>query len=278
MIAPIVYILYFYQAKFTKRNAVIFGSGLTFLLYLHFLCGYEYVTTFAIMVVAVALAKLVIDKHNLKKNLFSLSLIGASPIIAMMLAFSTHILALSQQTGSIAKSVEVVKNRAEDRTVHAEYYTQYAYVSLNFVANDFYGASNEYLKYDRLKDSNSIPIAIIVAYAAHLLLPVVNTPFLSGVFASYAHSFAAFLGILLLLYVYRKKWVSKRRSQEVKGLYVGLIVGLAGYFSWLVFAYSHSLVHAHINGILMYLPTALFGFMILGLYIEFLIKKYIQRK
>jgi hypothetical protein len=41
-----------------------------------------------------------------------------------------------------------------------------------------------------------------------------------------------------------------------------------GYLSWLILARSHSLVHAHINGILLYLPFALFGYIIIGLYLQ----------
>lgn len=278
MVAPIVYILYFYKSRASNAQHLIFLGGLTALLYLRFLCGYEYVTTLAIMVIATSLYVLTLEKTNIKELLKRVVWIGAAPVLAFVLAFSTHVLSLNQQTGSTVKSIEIIKNRAQERTVNAEYYTKYAYQSLEDVANDFYRISNEFVKYDKLKDNGSIPMAVIVAYAAHMLLPVVHIPILSGVFASYSQSFLAFIFALFLLYKFRNKWVSKKQEQKVRSLYIATAVGTAGYFSWLVFAYSHSLVHAFINGILMYLPAALFGFIIIGLYIEFLINKYIHRK
>lgn len=278
MITPIVYILYFYTPSLSRKTHSWFLAGLALLLYLRFLCGYEYITTFTIMVVSVTLYELILSGMKYKSILKRIALVGLMPFVAFMLTFSTHVLSLNQQTGSTSKSIEIIKNRAQDRTINSQVYTQYAYMSLDYAANDFYKASNEYIKYDKIKDSGSVPVAILVAYTAHLLLPVVHTSILSGVFAAYAQSFSVFIIILVLLYRYRAKWVSKKQAQQVRALYVAATVGLAGYFSWLIFAYSHSLVHAHINGILMYLPTALFGFIILGLYIEFLIKKYIRRK
>jgi hypothetical protein len=278
MIAPIVYILYFYKPGLSKRNLTLFMGGLTLLLYLRFLCGYEYITTIAIMVVSVALYKLVLADIKYKTIVKNIILIGLTPVIAMALAFSTHVVSLNQQTGSTTQSIEIIKERAQDRTVNAEAYAKYAYLSLADVANDFYKTSNEYIKYNKIKDNGSVPLAIVVADTAHLLLPVIHTPILGGVFAMYAQSFAMFIVTLLLLYIYRAKWVKREQIKQINSLYAATAVGLIGYFSWLVFAYSHSLVHAFINGILMYLPTALFGFIIIGLYVEFLIKKYINRK
>jgi hypothetical protein len=272
MVAPIVYILYFFKTSFQKKEGVLFFSGLILLLYLRYLCGYEYVTTITIMLIATSLYFLMMSKSKFKKISQTIILFVLSSLVALLLAFSTHVLSLNQQTGSLHKSIEIIKNRAEERTLNTQGYTKYAYLSLEYVAKDFYKTSNEYFKYDGVKENGSVALAGLIALLAHLLLPIVHTPFLGGVFEVYAQSFIVFLCLLLVIFIYRKRWVSKKYTLHVKSLYTSLVIGVLGYASWFVFAFSHSLVHAFINGILMYLPAALFGFIIIGLSVDSILK------
>lgn len=278
MVAPIVYTLYFYKPSLSRRGLSYFLAGLTFLFLLRYLCGYEYITTLTVMVVSVISYELIVNSTDRGRAIRHAILVALASAIGIFFALTIHVFSLNTQTGSTAKSIETIKSRAQERTVNSKNYTQYAYMSLNYVANDFYKTSNEYLKYEKMEKTQSIPLAVVVAYAAHLLLPVLHLPVLNGVMAGYVQSFIGFIVLLSLLYYYKDKWVERKRYRQVLALYGATCVGMVGYFSWLVFAYSHTLVHAHINGILMYLPTALFGFIIIGLYIEFLINKYIHRK
>ena len=278
LIAPLVYTLFLYRTNLTKRRAILFFLGLGILLYIRYLCGYEYITTITIMVVAAVIYWLVVGRVKSKVFIQQSVLILAVSVIAFGLSLITHVAALNTYTNSTSKSLNIIKQRAEERTINADKYTQYPYMNLKNLANDHYEITNGYFNYEKRMEGGSVLWATFVAISTYLLLPVVHLPitFVNS-FGEYIQSMLFVGVILLLLYLYRSKWVERKQLLRVTALFAATAVGFIGYLSWLVLAYSHSLVHAHINGILMYLPTALFGFMIIGLYIEFLIKKYVQK-
>jgi ABC-type multidrug transport system fused ATPase/permease subunit len=274
-ILPLVYVLYFYGRDFSTRKTIIFWTGLGVILYLRYLCGYEYITTITIMAMAAVAYWLFIHKAKRIDFIKQIVLVGAISVVAFSAALATHVMSLNVYTGSTSKSLEIIKNRAQERTLNADKYKQYPYMNLEALAPDHYRVTNTYIDYQGRMESGSRLWAGIVAFSTYLLLPVVHLPIsFSGVFGLYAQSMIVFVIMLVWLYKTRQKWVAKKISRQTTALFLAAAIGLVGYVSWLVFAYAHSLVHAHINGILMYLPFALFGYMIIGLFIEFLVAKF----
>lgn len=279
LIAPIVYVLYFYKLKAPRKEMIIFWTGLFVLLYLRYLCGYEYITTITVMIVATAGYTLALAGVRVKKFVREAILIGLVSAVAFGAALVTHIAALNVSTGSTEKSVSIIKQRAQERTLNAGKYVDYPYANLEFLASDHYKVTDTYVHYDKLKATGSRVWATLVALSTYLLLPVVHLPIIvPGSFSIYLQSTTMFTIVLFILYVKREKWVAKEYRARVRALFVAASLGLIGYLTWLIFGYSHALVHAHINGILIYLPYALFGFMIIGIYVEYLINRFIKKQ
>ncbi len=269
MIAPFVYSLYYYRVGQPTKATVVFWSVIGVLLYLRYLAGYEYITTLTLMVFAAMAYVLYLNKAKLKAYAKTAALTIGVSLIALIAAMGTHIGALTVYTGSVNASVQKIAQRAEERTVTGDKYTAYPYMNLKSIAPAFYEATDGYANYEKRAESGSLAAAILVNTATYLLIPVIHIPVkFSEPFGLYIQSTAVFLIILGALFVTRKMWMTKKQIRETEALYVGLVLGLAGYLSWLIFGFSHSLVHAHINGILLYLPSALFGFIILGLFTQ----------
>lgn len=278
LILPFVYVLYFYRQDTSRRGTILFWAVLGFLLYLRYLCGYEYITTITVMVMAAAAYVLYVHGAKLKELGKQVLMIGLVSMLAFVLAIVTHVGALNMSTGSTSASISIIVNRAKERTVNSGQYLEYPYANLRILANDYYRVTNTYFGYEKRMEEHSKVWATLVAFSTYLLLPVVHLPIaFTPSFALYSQSMVVFLGLLVALYVSRKKWATKKSEKQIIALFFGSAVGLAGYASWLIIGYSHSLVHAHINGILMYLPFALFGYMIIGLYIESLVTKFLKK-
>lgn len=275
LVLPLVFALYYYRLKSTKKRMLLFWLILGILLYLRYLCGYEYITTLTIMIVAAISYYLYIGGSKTKVYIQQSIIVGVVSFLAFGAALVTHVGALNAYTGSTGKSVSIITQRAADRTSNADQYLKYPYENLKGLASDYYKVTDTYVHYDKQMESNSKPLATLVALSNYMLLPVIHLPIsFAASFSLYAQSMGMFVVLLALLYVMRKKWIPKRLSTQIRALYLAFAIGLLGYFSWLMLGYSHSLVHAHINGILMYLPFALFGYVIIGIFIESVIGKF----
>lgn len=271
-ILPIVFILYYYRSESSKKRTLIFWLILGLLLYLRFLCGYEYITTITIMVAAVVFYCLYMNKAKFKDYLRQTILIGLVAVSAFVAALATHVVSLNSYTGSTHKSLDIIAQRAEERTINSDKYIQYPYQNLKGLLPDYYKITDTYLRYEDHMESGSRKWAMLTAFSNYMLLPIVRLPVsLAPLFSVYIQSLLSFILLLTVLFVKRKSWVPKKLYREASALYLALSIGLLGYFSWLILGYSHALVHAHINGILMYLPFALFGYVVIGLFVEYLV-------
>gem|GEM_PF-5843075 len=271
-IAPFVFALYKYRLHESRKSALVFWSILGSLLYLRYLCGYEYITTFTIMTVAVVVYFLYMGKAKRVDYYRQIAISCMVSVLAFGAALATHVVALNSYTGSTGKSIDIVMKRAQERTVNGDKYLQYPYMNLKNLASDYYRTANTYVNFDDRVASGSKLWSISAAITNYLLLPVVSLPLnTTGPLTLYIQSTVAFITALAVLYIKRDTWVNKKINRSVKGLYLAMSVGLVGYLSWLVLANAHSLVHAHINGILMYLPFALFGYVVIGVFVEYFI-------
>ena len=273
MVAPFLYVLMFYKSMHAKQlHPVIFWGGLFVLLYLRLLCGYEYVTSFAIAVFAGMVPYLYESKSRVltygKQALITICI----ALLAFGAALTTHVVSLAHSTGSIFSAMNIVKTRALERTVKGSEYTQYAIQGLKTNMPVVYSIANSYVHLD--EKQQSMKWAIVASALNYLFMPIVLIPLqFTQPVGVFAQSFIVNVLLLTIIFVYRKRLFEKKRLQTIEGLSLGALVGLGAYMSWLVLASSHSLVHAHINGILMYLPYALFAFTIMGITLQTVITR-----
>lgn len=266
LFAPVVYILYFYRHKTSVSYKVKFFAGLALLLLARYLCGYEYASTITIMLMAVIGYFLYVNNEKLKTYAKVFFVTGAVSVISFALAMGIHVLSLNSYSGSTKNSIQIIKDRASERTASSDEFLGYAFDGTKASLRDHYTITDTYFHYQAIKDKKSVSVAIMFSAINYALLPVVNLPFaLSQPFATYAQSTILFMLILGLIYYKKDKLFNKKQLKNINGLYVSFVIGLIGSFSWFVLANSHSLVHAHINGILFYLPSAIFGFAIVGI-------------
>lgn len=271
-IAPFIFTIYYFKIKNSRKELILFWLGLWILLYLRYLCGYEYITTITVMIFAAISYSLYLKKSKLRFYVKQIILAGTISVLAFVAAIATHVVALNIYTGSISKSISIITKRAEERTVNSDAYLEYPYMNLKFLVGDYYKISNTYVDYADRQASGSKAWSTLTAFSNYMLLPIVNLPInLASPFSLYIQSMLFFIIYLSVLYAGRRRWLVNKSERQIRALYVGLVVSLVGYFSWLILAYSHALVHAHINGILMYLPFALFGYIVVGLFIESII-------
>jgi hypothetical protein len=269
LILPFVYVLYAYKYDAHRKRQILFWGGLVALLYLRYLCGYEYITTITIMVAAAVVYYLFLAKGDRKMYVQQIALVFAASFLAFALAIGTHVMTLRTEAGSISGAASIIKDRAMTRTTQADKYLTYPIMGLKSNLNEYYQTANSYLDFDGRSQHRSQLWAAVASLMNYALMPVVNIPVtLNQPFATYIQSLTAFVAVLVFLYVTRARWVERARRREVDALFLGAAAGLVGLLSWLVLARSHSLVHGHINGILLYLPFALFGFTIIGLFLE----------
>lgn len=281
MFIPIVYVLYYFNPNQLRRGGGgwVFFTVLGLLLYVRYLTGYEYLTTFTILPFAVMVYFLYMHSEPLKSYVKAALGVGLVSGAAFAMALGTHVISLNSQTGSTKQSVEIIKKRMNERTTSSEKYSRYAYYGLNATESDVYQITNTYIDYDSRMEGGSILLATMVSWFNYALLPVVNVPVtFNSPFGLISQSLASLVVLLIAIFTFRHKLgLKKQKLRQMTGLYLSLVIGFAGFFSWLVAAHAHSLVHAHINGILFYLPFALIGFMIIGLTLEAALGKYARK-
>lgn len=272
MFLPVAYVLYAFRPDRLKpgRGALVFFVGLVLLLYIKYLAGYEFLTAFTILPIALMSYSLYVNGESLKSYIKATLAVGLVSLVAFGAALTTHAVSLNPLTGSMSRSVAVIRQTAKERTTESKKYTSYAYYRLKDTANDVYQITNTYLDYDTREKGNSIILSEVVSLFNYAILPIVNVPIaFNSPFGVLLQSNALFVMILAFIFVSRRRLgLSEGRLRALRGLYLALLIGFAGFASWLLLARAHSLVHVHINGIMLYLPFALVGYMIVGIALE----------
>ena len=279
MFAPLLYVLYFYKSQFVRNKAILFWSGAFVLLYIRYLNGYEYVSAFTIMVAAAVAYVSYLSKQNMKEYIKQFALVFVVSLFAFIAAFGTHIYGLNQHTGSTRLSVDLIKKRANDRLGNTEAYLRFPYSNFSNHHNELYRVGNYYFDFDSQKENSTETGAYAVALTDYALLPVIKLPLnLSRPFADIVQSFAFFIIVMTIMYRKRKKWVPRASLRQVEAAFLAGGLGALSIISWMVLARSHSLVHSHINGIMLYYPFGIFAFIIFGSYARFAFKRYTRKK
>ncbi len=269
MVLPFIYTLYAYDRSARLSRQLLFWAGLAVLLYLRYLCGYEYITTITIMVAAAVLYHLYMLKSTKRVYAKQVAIVFSVSIVSFVAAVGTHIYSLASYAGSTGQAVAVIKQRALERTTRSGEYLAYPVSGLKSNLPDHYAIANSYIDFESHIRKPSQSWSSLASLMNYVFMPLIGVPVaLSQPFATYSQSLAVFVITLSLLYIGRRKWVTAERARAVNGLFLGAAVGFLGYLSWLVLARSHSLVHGHINGILLYLPFAFFAYTLIGAYLS----------
>lgn len=264
MIAPILFTLYAYKVKAKESSRILFWVGIFLLLYARWLCGYEYVTTITLAVFATTTLYLYEASSSVKQYFKEALTTCLVAVLAFSAALGTHILNLSSYTGSTQSAVKIVKERALERTLRGEEYTKYASLGLKSNLSEIYVVADGYIHFE--KKQGSLFWAVVAAAINYLFMPVLNLPLaLKEPLGALVQSMLIFITILAVVYIKRHRLFAKKALRQAEALLLSSAIGLCGYLSWLILASSHSLVHAHINGILQYLPFALFGYIVMGM-------------
>ncbi len=278
MFLPLIFTLFFYRYKTKKKYQVTYSITLGVLLFLRFLNGYEYVTSITIMIAAAVGYFLYMENKQLNDYIKEFAKVFAVTLVAFSSALGVHIAALQGSTGSISKSVGIIKSRAVERSTASASYLIFPYGNLKHMAPDVYELGDYYVDLDDKSRSSSELWSNSVAILNYALLPVFRLPVgLTQPFSTLIYSVTMFAIVLSIICLKRGSLFAKKRIRQIEALYVSCAIGFIGFLSWLVLARSHSLVHAHINGILLYLPFAIFGYMILSIYFHKIIRRAIRR-
>lgn len=289
---PLVYTLYFYKSPdASKKYRVYFFCGLALLFCLKFLTNYEYITNYLIMIIAIVGYFLYSLKPKVKVYIKEVLLVSAVVVAGFVTALILHMSALAILYGSPQQALEVLSGKVVRRTSGDTETTTTVnpYRNLKSTAPEVYEVIDEYIELDERREARealNVPpsfkqrvVDSLVSIINYASLPVVSIPLvLKEPFGTYIQSFAVFLLVLSILFMTRHKWVRQRKDRvTVDALFVSLAISFVGYISWHIAAHNHSLIHPHLNGSTMYIPLALIGYVVIGIYLKNLFSKKLPK-
>ena len=254
---------------FKDKNKLWIFYGLVWAsLFIKFLNGYEYASTL-VFSVFVAIVFYEMREHTTK--LFALwreaLLVFLVGVLALISAISLNVIGLYGHAGDMKSAFSLVMSRADDRSSPDEY-KGYAISSLKRTVPDVYAALDRVYNLEQLKDGNghTLKYAFISALN-YLMLPAVSIPVVMREPIGTMLQSVMFIGLMsYVCLLYLKRAYSDKTT--VRQLTYAYWLSLLGAVSWLILMPGHSLVHAHINAIVFYVPYLLFCYIILGLSLQ----------
>jgi hypothetical protein len=284
---PLIYTLYFYKYSSIKKYKILFYLGLTIVFCLKALTNYEYITTIAFMIFAVIAFNLYKDRMNYTAYIKEFLIASAAIVVGLFSAFAVHASAIARYNNeSFSQGIEIIYSSAIRRSAGNEYSIVGVnpYWGLNKTLPEIYELLDEYIDMDKAnEDYNNLSSrqgnlqGNAISILNYVLLPVVKLPLmLPYPFAIFFQSFGALLLLLAVLWKARKKVIKDENAlRSLEALYVAVIISFIGYLSWQILARNHTLVHPHLNGFTMYIPFALFSYVIIGVYLSKFIKMHL---
>jgi len=91
LLLPIVYVLYGFPSAKNNKGKLLFWALLAVLLYIRFLCGYEYITTITFMVAALVAYHLYMQKSTVGTYIRQMTIVGIVAVMSFAAALGTHI-------------------------------------------------------------------------------------------------------------------------------------------------------------------------------------------
>lgn len=267
---PLVFTLFYYKRPQINKGYALFLGGLFVLFLLRFLNGYEF--TPEVILAPVAALGYLVYKHDaslvrLAKEGMVICVVGG---LAFLCAFGANYYQIYKQVGDSSRAFGLIEERAFQRTADDSVYRGYVYSGLNATLPDVYTGINNYLDLDAEAVRKPPLITDALSVLNYALLPVINTPvLLKEPLYTILNSFTALVLVAWLAIRKLKRRMSRTNLQiKYQALSRTLWLGLGGSLSWLVLGHAHSLAHAHIDGIIFYLPFALFAYVAIGIWAE----------
>lgn len=272
MFLPFIFGFLFYQYFREKKKLLIFYVVLGTLFFVKLLNGYEHVSTMLVSAfVPVVFYEILENQRQLKVYMLAALRVLGVGVVALGMAITLNTITLTSYYGSTSKAFSMVMGRVEYRAASNLDEMQAAVVwGFEDTSPELYKLIDHYYDLDALKEGNGSPIK----YAAlsvlnYAVLPAITIPLVfHEPFGSIIQSIA-FLVIVTcftLLYLNRRAVKSSARDRRmIRALTWAYYIGLAGSISWLVLMPGHAYPHAHLNGIIFYMPTILLSFIILSL-------------
>ena len=279
MFAPFAFAFLSYSYCKSSKKMWLFYLGETILLFLKLLGGYEYISTIAISVlVPIIFFELVNNKQKVIKLWKHAVMTCVVVVVAFVGAYATNFMALSDYYHSSDIALKMINERASERGLSGiRKMRAHAIGNLKTLLPESYTFADRFINMEELaKDKGSTYQYLAINAVNYILLPALSLPLsLKGVFGEIVQSVLVWVlvGYLVLFYL-------KRRHPSFKyyrSFLWSLHISLAGALSWLILMPGHALPHAHINGIVFYMPPLLFVYMVVGLYIGNIVKKRRKR-
>lgn len=279
MFAPFVFAFLCYSYCKSSKRLWLFYLGEAILLFLKLLGGYEYISTIAISVfVPIIFFELVNNKQKVISLWKHAVMTCVVVVVAFVGAYVTNFMALSDYYHSSDTALKMINERASERGLSGiRKMRTHAVGNLKMLLPESYKFVNRFINMDELaEDRGSTYQYLAINAGNYVLLPTLSLPLsIKGVFGEIVQSILVWVlvGYLVLFYL-------KRRHPSFKyyrSFLWSLHISLAGALSWLILMPGHALPHAHINGIVFYMPLLLFVYMVVGLYIGNIVKKRRKR-
>ena len=279
MFAPFAFAFLSYSYCKSSKKMWLFYLGETILLFLKLLGGYEYISTIAISVfVPIIFFELVNNKQKIIKLWKHAVMTGVVVVIAFVGAYVTNFMALADYYHSSDTALKMINERASERGLSGiRKMRTHAVGNLKTLLPESYEFANRFINMEELaEDKGSTYQYLAINAGNYVLLPALSLPLsIKGVFGEIVQSILIWVlvGYLVLFYL-------KRRHPSFKyyrSFLWSLHISLAGALSWLILMPGHALPHAHINGIVFYMPLLLFVYMVVSLYIGNIVKKRRKR-
>ncbi|QJU08782.1 hypothetical protein FBF28_04485 [Candidatus Saccharibacteria bacterium oral taxon 488] len=279
MFAPFAFAFLSYSYCKSSKKMWLFYLGETILLFLKLLGGYEYISTIAISVlVPIIFFELVNNKQKVISLWKHAVMTCVVVVVAFVGAYATNFMALSDYYHSSDTALKMINERASERGLSGiRKMRTHAVGNLKTLLPESYEFANRFINMEELaKDRGSTYQYLAINAGNYVLLPALSLPLLlKGMVGEIVQSVLVWVlvGYLVLFYL-------KRRHPSFKyyrSFLWSLHISLAGALSWLILMPGHALPHAHINGIVFYMPLLLFVYMVVGLYIGNIVKKRRKR-
>lgn len=263
----------------SSKKLWLFYLGEAILLFLKLLGGYEYISTIAMSVlVPIIFFELINNKQKIIRLWKHAVMTCIVVVVAFVGAYATNFMTLSDYYHSSDTALKMINERASERGLSGiRKMRAHAIGNLKTLLPESYTFADRFINMEELaKDTGPTYQYLVINAINYVLLPALSLPLsFKGVFGDIIQSVFVWIlaGYLLLFYLKKRHHSFKYYRSFLWALHASL----AGALSWLILMPGHALPHAHINGIVFYMPLLLFVYMVVGLYIGNIVKKRRKR-
>ncbi|MFC2606230.1 MAG: hypothetical protein ACFNZR_03035 [Candidatus Nanosynbacter sp.] len=279
MFAPFAFAFLSYPYCKSSKKLWLFYLGEAILLFLKLLGGYEYISTIAMSVlVPIIFFELINNKQKIIRLWKHAVMTCIVVVVAFVGAYATNFMTLSDYYHSSDTALKMINERASERGLSGiRKMRAHAIGNLKTLLPESYTFADRFINMEELaKDTGPTYQYLVINAINYVLLPALSLPLsFKGVFGDIIQSVFVWIlaGYLLLFYLKKRHHSFKYYRSFLWALHASL----AGALSWLILMPGHALPHAHINGIVFYMPLLLFVYVVVGLYIGNIVKKRRKR-